>query len=305
MTNRSARVAVSATTLLLALAACNQGDNSGKTSAQLAQNSDSATMRKDSVLQAQRDSLMGAAKSLFEAMSSIDSANALAGYKPKKGQTEPIQNYEVQVRDRTLKALARLRVAEARLKTSVSKVSELSGENAQLNAQLTQFRETADALQLQLSSQQARADSLMTQLAAANTRNDSLTSSNKVLATTVDSFGVASRKAFVVTGSKDYLLKHSLVNEVGGSRFPFIVRVGGTLRPASAHLDSTLFKPLDRTSDLVINLDANKRYEVVSAQDLDGADRSNAQGRVFQGSIRITDPKRFWTPSPYLILREL
>jgi len=307
MTTRRRTLATSAAFVAFGLAACTPADNNANKTGtnQVAQNSDS-TAHKDSILQVEKDSLMLAAKSLFDAMSAIDSASSAAGYKaPKHGQTEPLQRYEVQVRDRTLKALARLKVAEARLKASVAKVSKLSGDNEQLNAQLTQFRQTADALQLQLSSQQARGDSLVAQLTVANARNDTLTNNNKELNTTVDSFTVASRKAFVIAGSKDYLIQHSLVNEVGGSRFPFIVRVGGTLRPASAHLDSTLFKPIDRVEDRVINLDSTRQYEVVSSQDLDGADRSNAKGRVFRGSIRITDPKRFWTPSAYLILREL
>jgi len=239
-------------------------------------------------------------------MNSIDSANALAGYKPSKDhQTEPLQRDEVVIRDRTLKALARLRVVEARLKTSVAKVQRLSNKNGELNTQLAQFRETAGALQLQLNTQQARVDTLMQQLAIANTRNDSLTGSNHQLASTVDSFSTAARRGFVVTGSKSYLLQHSLVNEVGGSRFPFIVKVGSALRPASAHLDTTLFQRVDREADRVIALDPAKRYEVVSAQDLDGVDRSNAQGRVFRGSIRIVDPQQFWKPSAFLILREL
>ena len=58
-------------------------------------------------------------------------------------------------------------------------------------------------------------------------------------------------------------------------------------------------------AERMIQLDPNKRYEVVSTQDLTGADLSNAKGRIFQGSIHITDPQKFWNPSSYLILRVL
>jgi hypothetical protein len=258
------------------------------------------------VLQGEKDSLMLTVSNLVDVMNSIDSANALAGYKaPKNGKGEPVRPDEIQIRDRTLKALARLRVVETRLKNSVAKVSKLSNQNGELSAQLAQFRQTADALQLQVGTQQARVDTLMQQLAMANALNDSLSTSNRQLATTVDSFSTVARRGFVVSGSKDYLLAHSIVNEVGGSRFPFIVKIGSTLRPASAHLDTALFKPVDRVADHLIALDSTKRYEVISAQDLDGADRSNADGRVFYGSIHIVDPQRFWHPSSFLILREL
>jgi len=301
MTPRNGRLVLAALVATTALAACNTQD---RQAAQTAMQRDTTLTRQNESLQHEKDSLMSAMQGVFEAMNSIDSANALAGYKPGKKQGEPIQRDEVAIRDRTLKALARLRTVEARLKSSVARAEKLSGDNKELSAQLAQFRQMADALQLQLSTQTARADTLTKMLLAANTRIDSLGTSNRTLTISVDSFNTVARKGFFVSGTKDYLLKHSLVNEVGGSRFPFIVKMGSTLRPASAHVDTALFQPIDRQAT-TIPLSANKEYEVVSAQDLEGTDRANAKGRVFRGSIHITDPKRFWNPSSFLILREL
>lgn len=308
---RNARLITAAILTTVTMTACNSADRqaaqtgqTNQTSTATAPSQDTTLTQQNEALQHEKDSLMTAMKSVFDAMNSIDSADALAGYKEGKYHGEPLQRDEVMVRDRTLKALAHLRVVDARLKASVARARKLSKENGALNVQLTQFHQMADALQLQLNTQQARADTLVKLLGVANTRIDSLGTSNRQLTVSVDSFNTVARKGFMIVGTKDYLLKHNLVNEVGGSRFPFIVKIGTALRPASAHLDTTLFLPVDRQAT-TIPLSPNTNYEVVSSQDLDGTDRANAKGRVFRGSIHITDPKRFWTPSAFLILRQL
>ena len=309
---RNARLITAAVLSTVAMTACNSADRqaaqtgqTGQTAqTQTATSQDTTLTHQNEALQREKDSLMTSMKSVFEAMNAIDSADALAGFKQGKFQGEPLKRDEVLIRDRTLKALAHLRVVQSRLRASVARAKKLSNENGALNTQLAQFRQMADALQLQLNTQQARGDTLTKLLGVANSRIDSLGTSNRQLTISVDSFGTVARKGFVVMGTKDYLLKHNLVNEVGGSRFPFIVKIGSTLRPASAHLDTALFLPVDRQAT-TIPLKPNTAYEIVSAQDLDGTDRANAKGRVFRGEIHITDPKRFWTPSPFLILREL
>src|SRR5690348_5385128 len=105
---------------LLSVWACDTGGNkthASGSSATAAPPRDSALMQQNAVLQAQKDPLFLAARGLFEAISAIDSATAVAGVKaPKKGQTEPLEAYEVQVRKRTVAALQRLRSVQSRLK---------------------------------------------------------------------------------------------------------------------------------------------------------------------------------------------
>src|SRR5580704_4014996 len=110
---------------------------------------------------------------------------------------------------------------------------------------------------------------------------------------------VEHQKMFVAVATKDYLSKKAIVEEVGGTRFLWIVKVGATLRPTNRHLDDSLFRSFDMLAERMIPLDPNKRYEVVSTQDLTGADLNNAKRRIFQGSIHITDPQKLWNPSSY------
>lgn len=289
-----------------ALAACkggapaDRGTEGGQSTAQ----HDSVLAQQNATLAAEKDSLFAATRSLLAAMASIDSATTLAGVKPAKQKGEPILPYEEQVRARTVTALARLRATQARLGTALARISRLSGQNSAMGAELDSLRATIDALQGQIATETARGDSLVAALRTATARGDTLERRTIVLGGTIDSMARAERRVWYVAGTKDYLMKNSIVAEVGGTRFPFIVKVGATLRPANLHPDTTLFHPLDMLETRTIPLDAGHSYEVISAQDLNGADRSNAKGRVFTGPITITDPQRFWAPSHYLILME-
>lgn len=294
-----------AVVLALLLGACQKGEpGAGKEpaapAAQVATH-DSALTSQNAALQAEKDSLFGATRSLLAAMASIDSATAGAGIKPRhKG--EPITSYEEGVRSRTVEALQRLRTTRARLDAINARVAALGGENSSLKSQIDEFRSTVTALQSQLATSQTRADSLVRQLYAANIRGDSLLYRTKQLGYTIDSTAYESRRVFVISGTADYLVKHGIVQKVGGTRFPFIVKIGQTVRPANTHPDTTLFRAFDMAAMTTVPVDTTRSYEVISSQDLSGADRSDAKGRVFNGAIHITDPKVFWRPSPYLIL---
>ncbi|MEO6865832.1 MAG: hypothetical protein ABI229_10300 [Gemmatimonadaceae bacterium] len=290
--------------LAMLLAACQKGDagkNASSPPAPTAQAHDSTVTSQNAELQAQKDSLFGATRSLLAAMASIDSATAGAGIKAKN-KGEPITSYEEGVRSRTIQALQRLRTTRARLNAISARVATLGGENSSLKTQVDEFRSTVAALQTQLGSSQTRADSLVRQLYVANIRGDSLQYRTQQLGYTIDSTTYENHRVFVISGTADYLVKHGIVQEVGGTRFPFIVKIGQTVRPVNVHPDTTLFRAFDMMALTTVPVDSTKSYEVVSPQDLAGADRSNLKGHVFRGTIRITDPKVFWRASPYLIL---
>ena len=125
-----------------------------------------------------------------------------------------------------------LRTTRARLNTISERVKTLGGENSQLQSQVDEFTRTVAALQTQLGMSQSRADSLVRQLYAANIRIDSLAYKTQQLGYTIDSTAYESHRVFVISGTADYLVKHGIVNKVGGTRFPFIVKIGETIRPA-------------------------------------------------------------------------
>jgi cell division septum initiation protein DivIVA len=287
---------------ILSAGACENGEK--ERAAQVMVVHDSVLTKDNAELQRQKDSLLVSVHGLFDVMNSIDSAATLAGVK-KEPTGEPLKTYQEIVRMRTVKAMQRLKKVEARLRASIAKVQKIGGENEQLKTELASFRDMAASLQTQVGVQQARVDTLMRQLAQAQGRGDSLSNRTRVLGTSLDSMVVERQRVYVVVGTKDDLRKKAIVEEVGGTRFPWIVKVGSTLRPTNKPPADSLFRSFDMLAEPIIQLDPQRRYEVVSAQDLTGADLSNAKGRIFQGSIHITDPQKFWNPSSHLILRRL
>lgn len=295
--------------LLAPLAACDKGGTTGGTGTTTGATSapapqDTALVHQNAVLQAQKDSLFGATRSLLAAMASIDSAVTLAGEKPRhKG--EPITtSYESDVRQRTLAALEKLRGARSRLRTVSAAVAGLKSGNSAMKAQIDTLQSTIASMQTQLTTQQTRADSLVRELGMAKARGDSLEYRTKQLGYTIDSMTYQHQHVWFVAATKDQLIKRGVAEQAGGSRFPLIVRVGATIRPAPRP-DTTQMHAIDMMQTQVIPVDTTRSYEVISGQDLTATDRSNAKGRVYHGPIRITDPERFWRGSPYLILQIL
>ncbi len=304
---RTTRWLSGAAVLLLSLAACKGGepntDQSGPPGQPNVASRDTTLVHDNAVLQAQKDSLFGATRSLLAAMASIDSATTAAGIKPRE-HGEPIPSYEEGVRARTVEALKRLRATRTRLNDISARVSSLGSQNSELKSQIDTFRSTVAALQTQLASEQKHGDSLVRELYASRVRGDSLEYRTRQLGYTIDSTNYENHRVFVVTGTADYLLKHGIVKNAGGTRFPFIVRIGQTIRPANTHPDTTLFKTMDMMALRTIPVDSTRSHEVISPQDLSGADPSDLKGRTFTGAIHINDPQRFWRASPYLILVE-
>ena len=160
---------------------CKSGDK--EHAAQLAVQHDSSLTKDNAELQRQKDSLLVSMRGLFDAMNAIDSAANMAGVKKETAKGEPVKPYAEVVRMRTVKALHRLKVVEARLNASIAKVQKISGENEQLKTELASFHEMAASLQAQVGTQQARVDTLMHQLAQAQVRQDSLTNRTRQLST--------------------------------------------------------------------------------------------------------------------------
>ena len=99
---------------------------------------------------------------------------------------------------------------------------------------------------------------------------------------------------YYAVGKKDDLLKRHIVSEEGHKRF--MVVGGKTLVPARK-LDPSAFQVTDQRSDLVIKLpEPTKKYRVVSRHD------AGLLVREADGTLRVSDPERFWAASRYLII---
>lgn len=108
---------------------------------------------------------------------------------------------------------------------------------------------------------------------------------------------------YYVVGTRDELVDRGVLEEEGGARVLLVLwRAGETLLPARS-LEPEQFQAVDLRQATVIQLPEPGTYRIVSRQDTSFLDPTPGRDGRFQGeSLRITDPERFWRPSPYLIL---
>ncbi len=191
-----------------------------------------------------------------------------------------------------------------RLNASESRVQRMRRDSTSL-AEVTgvQLRDYEQAIAgLRASVEQQRQEiAVLTQrvdsIAVANSilvaRGDSLAASNLAMAAREDS-------VFVAIGTEDELAAKGIVRREGGTMW-FFGR-GKTMVPGRAP-DMSAFKLLSKQGDLTIALPrGDKEYAVVSRHDLAFTESAGAKGARLKGTLRITDPQRFWAPSKFLIL---
>jgi polyhydroxyalkanoate synthesis regulator phasin len=108
---------------------------------------------------------------------------------------------------------------------------------------------------------------------------------------------------YYVIGTRDELVERGVVEEEGGANVLLVLwRAGETLVPAR-NLEPGHFRAVDLRQATVIDLPEPGTYRIVSRQDTAYLDPNpNEDGRFEGERLRITDPERFWKPSPYLIL---
>lgn len=108
---------------------------------------------------------------------------------------------------------------------------------------------------------------------------------------------------YYVIGTRDELVERGVVEEEGGAHVLLVLwRAGETLVPAR-NLEPKEFRAVDLRQATVIDLPEPGTYRIVSRQDTAFLEPNpNEDGRFEGDRLRITDPERFWRPSPYLIL---
>lgn len=193
-----------------------------------------------------------------------------------------------------------------RLDASEARVRRMRKDSTSLvetmGAQLRDYEQSIAGLRASME-QQRQEITLLTQrvdsIATANTilvaRGDSLASSNRAMAAREDS-------VFVAIGTEDALAAKGIVRREGGTMW-FFGR-GKTMVPGRAP-DMSAFQVLSKQGDLSITLPkSDKEYVIVSRHDLAYTESAGAKGARIKGTLRITDPQRFWAPSKYLILVE-
>jgi len=198
----------------------------------------------------------------------------------------------------------RIRSSESRLAASQKRLQTLTGESDSLKASLVDFQHIIDGLKTMVDDQKSTIANLESELNATKAQVTQLSQDKQMLQDTVSAMTTRENTVYYVAGTKKELMKKGLVREVGGTRFLLVTRTGETLKPAEK-LDPSAFTAIDRRQALEIKLPkADKKYKVVTSQNLQYSNLpANAKGKI-QGSLQITSPDNFWTNSRFLILVE-
>ncbi|MCC7003469.1 MAG: hypothetical protein IT357_15035 [Gemmatimonadaceae bacterium] len=201
---------------------------------------------------------------------------------------------------------ARLKDSEDRLAASRRRVSQLTGNNTALQAQVAQYDSTIKSFQALIDNQKSEIVSLLDQVAVLTSENMSLRDANAQLETqraelaaNYTSLTSESNTVYWVAGKKDDLLKRGIIEQRGG-----MLGIGKT-QVLARTLDAGEFTTVDRMEVMEITLpDPTKNYRIISTNDLGGLDAAPADGK-FKGSVKIKSPSTFWKPSKFLVLMEL
>lgn len=254
---------------------------------------------------AQRDVLMGELAETTRLVNQIDSslsnvrgladaARKARGTKPTAGS--PADPWTARQDSLRAKVDGVIRL----LDQSRARAASLSKKNAKLEEQMRGYVATIEELRTTVTRQQG-------ELAAFGVLVDSLQTAGRQLAVerdaTRDTLRVTRDDANVVfytIGTKEQLRDRGVVEGEGSRRF---LLVGSRTLVPKRTLDASAFQRADQRDLTILQLPrAGANYRVVSRHDASllvpgvGAD-----GRP-DGTLRITDPARFWSASKYLII---
>lgn len=204
---------------------------------------------------------------------------------------------DILARLKTLRQRLNARTAElARTRDSLVGVRGESSTTAQLLTDLQSRLELRDR-------EIAAFETELRELREANVR---LAEEKTALADTVLQVQTSANRVFYTVGTKQQLKDRKIVREEGGTRILLVTRIGETLVP-ERNLDESYFTLADKRETLTIPLPRTDRsYRIVSRHDagLIEAERKDSDGSFRGTSVRIADPSRFWSASPFLIIVE-
>jgi hypothetical protein len=192
--------------------------------------------------------------------------------------------------------LARVEAITALLEQSRARVAQLSRQQKGLDAKVGGYRATIDELQASVERQKR-------QIAVLEATVDSLRAEGRAYAMerdaardTLHEVRTTAATVYWVAAPKKELIQRHIVTEEGTKRF--LVAGRRTLVPART-LDPQAFQTGDQRRELAITLpQAGKPWRIVSRHD------ASLLQPGTDGTLRVSDPQRFWSASRYLIIAQ-
>jgi hypothetical protein len=205
------------------------------------------------------------------------------------------------LKTRVKDVVARVNQAESRLAASQQRIAALTSGSDSLKSQATLLEQAMADLRAGIDSQRAAIALISAEADSLKAQNAALAQRNLALADTLANLDTESNTVYYVIGTKQDLKARGIVVEEGSK---FLVFGSKLLVPARG-LTTEGFTAIDqRKASEIVLPDGAKSYRIVSRQNLEYLGTPTAKGGRIQGSIRITQPERFWAPSRFLIVVE-
>jgi len=257
------------------------------------------------VVAAEKDSLLQIVTENTRLMSEI--AREVAQVMPEDQRLAVAGESPYQVNQDSLRTMVqhvthRVKESEERLARSERRIRNLSNVSDSLKAQIETYAQVVADLNESIENQKLTVASLNERLEQLQQENVMLAEAKAAVEDTLRNVETEFSTAYYVVGTKNELKEKGIIVEEGGSRFPFLfTKVGETVVPSN-QLDASQFNEIDIRAVREIPLpDTTAAYRVVSVQDISALDAAPQDGKV-RGTLRISNPREFWTPSRFLIL---
>lgn len=261
-------------------------------------------------ISATKDSLV---KEMMATTSFINELNdAVSKAKNTKGKTVtyeervmPVAEFRATLLTRIDSLVKRLDESEARLKENQARLTRLAGSDKAMTLRVARLDSMVTRYRLMIEDQRGEIAQLTTRVDSLRTDNTRLASQNTELNTQVTDLTNFANRVYYVIGTKAELMQSGVASQTGGSRVLGIGwRTGETLVPAR-ELNEASFTPIMKNVDYEIKLPkADKKYAIVSPQNLKYVEPAPDKDGTFRGAFRITNPDAFWSASKYLIVVE-
>jgi hypothetical protein len=268
--------------------------------------------------EAQKDSLLTEVLETTQFVSDINSELAkaksvtvkAAGTDPGLPGAKRDREERVESLERVKQVIAKLNESEAKLAETETRAKQSRQRNARLLAQIETFKKTIEDLKTTAEQQKTEYETALaekdTQIATLAGRVDTLTTENTqlsgdkaALSDTVANLTSYKNTVYYAVGTKDELIKKGVVTKEGSK---FLVFGGTRLEPAR-NLNPEAFTAIDKTQQTSIPLPrTDKKYKIISRQSPSHLTSTVAKDGKVTGSVEISQPEEFWSPSKYLIL---
>jgi hypothetical protein len=268
--------------------------------------------------EAQKDSLLTEVLETTQFVSDVNSELAKAkSMSVKSAGSDPGVPGAKKDREERQAALDRIKTVIARLNESETKLAETEARakqsrqrNARLLAQIETFKKTVEDLKTTAEQQKSEYEAALaekdTQIATLAGRVDTLSSekagletANVALTDTVANLTTYKNTVYYAAGTKDELMKRGIVTKEGSK---FLIFGGTRLEPAR-DLNPASFTAIDKTRQTSIPLPrSDKKYKIISRQNPSFLSSAVTKDGKVSGTMEISQPEEFWSPSKYLIL---